>query len=67
MYLGADGNIECSLTAPGYLAPGVPGTVRGMALAHKRFGKLPWKDVVMPAADLAANGLRDVGVARART
>ena len=30
----------------GYLAPGVPGTVRGLALAHKKFGKLPWKDVV---------------------
>ena len=45
-----------SLTATGYLAPGVPGTVRGMALAHKRFGKLPWKDVVMPAAELAAKG-----------
>ena len=56
MYLGADGNIVRSLTAAGYLAPGVPGTVRGMALAHKKFGKLPWKDVVMPAAELAAQG-----------
>jgi len=56
MYLGKDGNIDMSLTNAGYLAPGVPGTVRGLALAHKRFGKLPWKDVVMPAADLAKNG-----------
>jgi gamma-glutamyltranspeptidase/glutathione hydrolase len=56
MYLNAAGNIDRSLTASGYLAPGVPGTVRGLALAHKQFGKLPWKDVVMPAAELAASG-----------
>jgi gamma-glutamyltranspeptidase/glutathione hydrolase len=56
MYLGPDGNIVAALTGTGYLAPGVPGTVRGMALAHKRFGKLAWKDVVMPAADLAERG-----------
>ena len=56
MYLGADGNIDRSLTAAGYLAPGVPGTVRGMALAHKKFGKLAWRDVVSPAADLAEKG-----------
>ncbi len=37
---------------------GVPGTVRGMALAHQRFGKLPWKDVVMPAVHLAEDGFR---------
>jgi gamma-glutamyltranspeptidase/glutathione hydrolase len=56
MYLGPDGKIARNLTATGYLAPGVPGTVRGMALAHKKFGKLPWKDVVMPAAELATKG-----------
>jgi len=56
MYLGADGNIDIRLTSTGYLAPGVPGTVRGMALAHQRFGKLPWRDVVMPAATLAETG-----------
>ena len=56
MYLAPDGNIDRTLTQYGYLAPGVPGTVRGMALAHKRFGKLPWKDVVLPAAELAGRG-----------
>ncbi|MFH1574527.1 MAG: gamma-glutamyltransferase [Acidobacteriota bacterium] len=56
MYLGADGKIDRSLTASGYLAPGVPGTVRGLELAHKTFGRLPWKDVVMPAVQLAEEG-----------
>jgi gamma-glutamyltranspeptidase/glutathione hydrolase len=58
MYLGKDGRIDRSLTAAGYLAPGVPGTVRGLALAHRKFGKLPWKDVVLPAAELAEQGFR---------
>src|SRR5689334_7060719 len=40
MYLNAKGEIDMSLTQQGYLAPGVPGTVRGLALAHKKFGKL---------------------------
>src|SRR5262249_38820714 len=43
-------------TATGYLAPGVPGTVAGLWTAHKRYGKLAWKDVVLPAAELADKG-----------
>jgi gamma-glutamyltranspeptidase/glutathione hydrolase len=35
---------------------GVPGTVRGLALAHERFGKLPWHDLVEPAVRLAEDG-----------
>ena len=56
MYLNSHGKIDRTLTSAGYLAPGVPGTVRGMELAHRRFGKLPWRAVVMPAAELAERG-----------
>ncbi len=35
---------------------GTPGTVAGMALAHRKFGKLPWKSLVMPAVELAEKG-----------
>ncbi len=38
-------------------AVGVPGTIRGLAAAHERFGRLPWRDVVMPAARLATSGV----------
>jgi gamma-glutamyltranspeptidase/glutathione hydrolase len=37
-------------------AVGVPGTVRGLALAHQKFGKLSWKAVLAPAAKLADEG-----------
>ncbi len=56
MYLDTSGNIDRTLTAAGYLAPGVPGTVRGFAAAHRKFGKLPWREVVMPGVGLAEQG-----------
>jgi len=55
MYM-RDGKVDGSLTNQGYLAPGVPGSVRGLAMAHKKFGKLPWQDVVMPGVLLAEKG-----------
>jgi gamma-glutamyltranspeptidase/glutathione hydrolase len=42
----------------GHKPVGVPGTVRGLELSHRRFGKLPWKEVVLPAVRLAEEGFR---------
>ncbi len=39
-----------------HMTVGVPGTVAGLTLAHQRYGKLPWKDLVAPAIKLAEDG-----------
>lgn len=41
----------------GYLAPAVPGTVAGLHLAHRKYGKLAWNQVVRPALALARDGV----------
>ncbi|MEZ5014142.1 MAG: gamma-glutamyltransferase [Chitinophagales bacterium] len=38
------------------LASGVPGSVDGMWEAHKKYGSLPWKDLIQPAIDIAFTG-----------
>ena len=43
-------------TSRGPLSVGVPGTVRGLALAHEQFGCRPWRELVEPAARLAEHG-----------
>ncbi len=56
MYLDPLGNVIEGLSTNGHFAAGVPGTVAGMALAHRRFGSLPWPDLVSYARDLARDG-----------
>jgi len=55
MYLGPDGKLRDRHRA-GAWAAAVPGTVRGLGLAHSRYGKAPWADLVCPAARLARQG-----------
>jgi gamma-glutamyltranspeptidase / glutathione hydrolase len=40
----------------GHRVCGTPGTVAGLNLAHQRYGKLPWRDLVLPAVALAKEG-----------
>ncbi|AWL99530.1 gamma-glutamyltransferase family protein [Bradyrhizobium amphicarpaeae] len=44
-----------NIHGPGSIA--VPGVVAGMEEAHRRYAKMPWKDLVAPAARLAGEGL----------
>jgi gamma-glutamyltranspeptidase/glutathione hydrolase len=41
----------------GHSAAAVPGTVAGLAHAHRRWGSLPWSDLLAPAIRLAEEGL----------
>ncbi|HEX7119175.1 MAG TPA: gamma-glutamyltransferase [Longimicrobiales bacterium] len=55
MFLDETGELtDRSIT--GHLAAGVPGAVAGLWEAHRRYGSLPWEDVVAPAIRLAEDG-----------
>ncbi len=56
MYLDKNGNVIPNLSTEGLLSVGVPGSVDGMVRAYEKYGKLPWKDLVQPAIDLAEKG-----------
>ncbi|MEA5571383.1 gamma-glutamyltransferase [Calothrix sp. UHCC 0171] len=56
MYLDAQGKVRENLSTNGHLAVGTPGTVAGLYEVHRKYGKLPWKEVVQPAIVLAQNG-----------
>src|SRR5438445_971495 len=56
MYLDSNGNVIKDASLVGYKAIAVTGTVAGRAFAHKRYGKLPWRELVEPARKLAAEG-----------
>lgn len=56
MYLTRDGRTQPLLSQEGALAIATPGLIAGLYDIHRRFGRLPWKDVIGPAVQLARNG-----------
>jgi gamma-glutamyltranspeptidase/glutathione hydrolase len=56
MFLDESGALPEDANHIGPLPVGVPGTVAGLWEAHRKFGLLPWSDLVQPAVDLARNG-----------
>lgn len=55
MYLDKDGNAQTTISQNGHLASGVPGTVAGLFATHA-YAKLPFKQLIQPAIDLAEKG-----------
>ena len=58
MYLNEKGEVIENLSLVGTKAAGVPGTVLGLWEAHKRFGKLPWAELLTPAIGYAQQGFK---------
>jgi len=58
MYLDEKGEVIENLSLVGVRAAGVPGTVMGLWEAHKKFGKLPWSELLTPAIGYAKNGFK---------
>ena len=56
MWLDSAGEYDSRRHHFSHMAVGVPGTVAGFALAHERYGSLPWADLVEPAVRLATDG-----------
>ncbi len=56
MYLDKDGNVIPDLSTIGHLACGVPGAVDGMETIHKKYGSLPWANLIQPSINLARKG-----------
>jgi gamma-glutamyltranspeptidase / glutathione hydrolase len=57
MYILSDGNLDPEASTIGYRSVAVPGTVAGLALALKTYGKLKLADVMQPAIRYAEQGI----------
>ena len=58
MYVDSLGRVLTQKSRFGALACGVPGSVDGMWETHKKYGRLPWAQLVQPAIDFAEKGFQ---------
>ena len=56
MYLDSVGNVIEGKSEKGIFSVGIPGTVAGMEAMHRKYGKIPWDDLVAPSIKLAIMG-----------
>ena len=56
MYWNENDQPDPQKSLVGPLAAGIPGTVRGLYQAHRKFGSLPWESLLQPAIQLARDG-----------
>jgi gamma-glutamyltranspeptidase / glutathione hydrolase len=56
MFLDEKGDVIKDASLVGTRAAGIPGTVAGLWVAHQRYGKRPWRELLQPAIRLARSG-----------
>ena len=56
MFMDSTGQYSYQVHHESYKSVGIPGTVAGFALAHSKYGKTSWRQLVDPAVQLASGG-----------
>ena len=56
MFLDSAGKVTDAMSTSTLFASGVPGSVDGLISVHTKYGRLPFREVIQPAIDLAEKG-----------
>ena len=56
MFLDSQGKLINGSNHDGLKSVGVPGTIAGLYMAHQKYGRLPWRELVQPSVALAKKG-----------